>query len=210
MHLTNEDRSALVEELAEAMHECNEGKYEPKDRTPWALLDEFYRKDSREDADTAIMPIIERLLADCGTETQSEPDRAALVEALASALKQRLDLDTLEGLDHYSRSHDLFGKIAQLGADSQASGETVAPEVADAFTLEIAAIANVARTQRFARVAMLGALALEAIPYIQGVEAAAAYERWSNTWITTLTAEDMTYARGLMGISEPEEATGDN
>lgn len=60
--------------------------------------------------------------------------------------------------------------------------------------------------ERFARVAVLGALALEAIPHIQGVQAVSAFEKWSHTWITTLTSDDMQFAREVMGIPEPEEA----
>ena len=34
MQLNDQERAALVEDLAEKMHECSESKYEPKDRTP--------------------------------------------------------------------------------------------------------------------------------------------------------------------------------
>lgn len=64
------------------------------------------------------------------------------------------------------------------------------------------------RCRRIAACAMAGAEVLEQIPYFNGARVVAAYEKFDRLWMTTLTPEDMTYMRGVVGLPEPTKDGG--
>jgi hypothetical protein len=64
------------------------------------------------------------------------------------------------------------------------------------------------RLERIARVAMAAAELIESIPYFNGVKQVSAYQTFDELWMTTLTAEDMTFMRGIVGLPEPTPAKG--